>query len=86
MFSVHRATITKAGQMSVPARIRHRWKTQKVSIIDHGDYFLVAPVPDDPISAFRGSFAGRGPSSEEARRLAREEEAEREDRRFPPGD
>lgn len=72
--------------MSVPARIRHRWNTRKVSIVDHGDYFLVTPVPDDPVSAFRGSFAGRGPSSEEARRLAREEEAEREDRRFPPGD
>lgn len=86
MFSVHQASITKAGQMSVPASIRHRWKARKVAIVDRGDHFVVTPVPDDPVSAFRGSFAGPGPTTEEARRLEREEEAEREDRRFPRGD
>ena len=82
MFSVHRATITKSGQMSVPAAIRNRWKTRRVSIVDLGDRIIVSPLPEDPIAAFRGSFAGRGPSSEELRRLAREEEQEIEDAKW----
>ncbi len=79
---MHRATITKSGQMSVPAAIRHRWKTRDVSIVDLGDRIVVSPVPEDPVAAFRGSFAGRGPTSEEARRLAREEEQEIEDAKW----
>jgi bifunctional DNA-binding transcriptional regulator/antitoxin component of YhaV-PrlF toxin-antitoxin module len=79
---VHRATITKSGQMSVPAAVRHRWKTRDVSIVDLGDRIIVSPVPDDPIGAFRGSFAGRGPTSDEARRIAREEEQEIEDAKW----
>lgn len=79
MFGVHQATITKSGQMSVPASVRHRWKTRKVSIVDLGDKIIVSPLPDDPIAAFRGSFKGRGLSSEELRRLAREEENRIED-------
>lgn len=82
LFGVHRATITKSGQMSVPASVRHRWKTRKVSIVDLGDKIVVSPVPEDPIAAFRGSFAGRGPSSEELRRMAREEEREIEARKW----
>lgn len=81
MFSVHRATITKSGQMSVPAAVRHRWKTQNVSVVDLGDHIIVSPVPDDPIAALRGAFAG-GMPSEELRRLAREEENEIEDARW----
>lgn len=80
MFSV--STITKSGQMSVPAAIRHRWKTRKVSIVDMGDRIIVSPLPDDPIAALRGSFAGRGMPTEELRRLAREEEQEIEDAKW----
>jgi hypothetical protein len=68
--------------MSVPAAVRHRWKTRKVSIVDLGDRIIVSPLPDDPIAALRGAFAGRGPSSEELRRMAREEEREIEDRKW----
>ncbi len=82
MFSVHRATITTSGQMSVPAAIRHRWNARRVVIVDNGSHFVVRPLPDDPIAAFRGSFAGRGPSSEELRREAREEEQEIEDAKW----
>jgi len=82
VFSVHRATITKSGQMSVPAVVRHRWKTREVSIVDLGDRIIVSPLPEDPIAAFRGSFAGRGPTSEEARRIAREEEQEIDDAKW----
>lgn len=89
MFSVHRASITKSGQMSVPASVRSRWRTRKVSIVDLGDHIVVAPLPDDPVSAFRGSFAGRGPSADEITRIAREEEREAENakwRRLDGGD
>jgi hypothetical protein len=72
--------------MSVPAAVRHRWKTRKVSIVDLGDRIIVSPLPDDPISAFRGSFAGRGPSSEELRRISREEEQEIEDAKWVRSD
>lgn len=82
MFSVHHATITKSGQMSVPAAIRHRWNARRVVIVDNGNHFVVSPVPDDPIAAFRGSLAGRGPTSDEARRMAREEEQEIEDAKW----
>ncbi len=82
MFSVHHATITKSGQMSVPASIRHRWNTRRVVIVDNGTHIVVSPVPDDPIAAFRGSLEGRGPTSEEARRLAREEEREIEEAKW----
>lgn len=82
MFGVHRATITKSGQMSVPASVRNRWKTRKVSIVDLGDKIVVSPLPDDPITALRGSLAGRGLSSEELRRQAREEEREIEERKW----
>jgi hypothetical protein len=67
--------------MSVPAAIRQRWNTRVVLVDDRGDHFVVRPAPEDPIGEFRGSLAGGVPSSEEARRLAREEERRREDSR-----
>ena len=82
MFGVHQATITKSGQMSVPAAVRNRWKTRKVSIVDLGDKIIVSPLPDDPIAALRGAFAGRGLPTEELRRLAREEENRIEDAKW----
>jgi len=60
--------------MSLPAVIRRRWNARAVAIEDRGDHIVVRPVPSDPIAAIRGRFAGRGSSSDEARRLAREEE------------
>lgn len=68
--------------MSVPAAVRHRWKTRKVAIVDLGDRIIVTPMPDDPVTALRGALAGRGVSSEELRRLAREEEQEIEDAKW----
>jgi bifunctional DNA-binding transcriptional regulator/antitoxin component of YhaV-PrlF toxin-antitoxin module len=76
-----KATITRSGQMSIPASIRHRWETRQVLVDDRGDHFVVRPAPEDPIAAFRGSLQGRGPSIRAARQLAREEEREREQAR-----
>ena len=74
------ATISKGGQVSIPAEIRHRWRTNRLFIDDRGSELVLRPIPDDPIAAVRGSLAVRpGPSgmtSDVARALAREEEAE----------
>jgi hypothetical protein len=49
---------------------------------DQGDRPLRRPVPDDPIVAARGALGGRIASSDEARRRARRDEQEAEDRRW----
>ena len=46
---------------------------------DHGDYLVIRPAPDDPIAAVQGIFKEqmRGkPTLDEARAMAREEEAD----------
>jgi len=79
------ATISKGGQVSIPAAIRHRWRTSRVFIEDRGGELVLRPVPDDPIAAARGSLAGRpgasGMTSDDARARSREEEAEADGRR-----
>lgn len=74
------AKVTKNGQISLPAPIRARWQAGAVLVIDKGDHVIVRPVPDDPIAALRGKFAGPGPTSDEMRAEEREADAEREER------
>ena len=73
------ATISKGGQVSIPAEVRHRWGTNRVLVDDRGDELVFRPLPMDPITAARGSLRA-GPddmlTSDEARRRTREEEAE----------
>jgi hypothetical protein len=72
-----RATISKGGQVQVPAAVRRRWGTREIIIEDLGGSLLVRPLPADPIGAALGSLA-RGPlSTDELRRQAREEDVER---------
>lgn len=73
--------VTSAGQLSLPARIRRRWGTQRVAIEDHGDSVILRPVPDDPIEAARGALKGRIPPSEAIRERAREDERHTVERR-----
>lgn len=76
-----RAKVTKNGQISLPAPLRGRWKADAVLVIDKGDYAIVRPIPDDPIGALRGKYAGPGPSSEEMRAAERAAEVEIQERR-----
>lgn len=76
------AKITASGQVSLPAALRRRWGASVVLVIDKGDYAIVRPVPDDPVSALRGAHAGAGPSVDEARASARRDEAGHEDDRL----
>ena len=79
------ATISKGGQVSIPAEVRHRWRTNRLFIDDRGSELVLRPIPDDPIAAVRGSLAKRSGASEmtsdDARALAREEEAEADTKR-----
>ena len=77
-----RLKVTKGGQISVPAAIRHRWGGSVIALEDHGDHVVLRPAPDDPIAAARGDrkdVAG-GVTSEEMRREARAEDADLERR------
>lgn len=79
MDAVH-AKVTRNGQVSLPAELRHRWGTGSVLVIDRGDYAIVRPVPTDPLAALRGAHAGPGPTLEQARAAERAAEQEREQR------
>ena len=69
------------GQISLPAAVRHRWRTKTVAIEDLGDRVIVRPLPDDPIAAARGALKGRLPSTADLRAQARQDEADAEARR-----
>lgn len=82
-FTRRRVKVSRGGQISVPAAVRHRWRTSTVTVEDRGDELVIRPAADDPIAAAAGAFAGRMPySSEELRRLARDEDQEIEDRQW----
>ncbi|MCL2770022.1 MAG: hypothetical protein FWD42_07945 [Solirubrobacterales bacterium] len=68
--------ISKGGQISIPARIRHRWATSTVVLDDQGGRIVVEPAADDPISAAEGALATelRQIDLGRARREAREDE------------
>jgi len=66
--------ITTGGQIQVPADVRRRWNTRKVTVEDPGGSLVVRPIPDDPIGAAVGSLAGDGPTSDEIRAQLRHEE------------
>jgi len=52
-----RMRISRGGQVSIPAGIRHRWGTSTVVLEDLGDRILIEPAPDDPIAAAEAALA-----------------------------
>jgi bifunctional DNA-binding transcriptional regulator/antitoxin component of YhaV-PrlF toxin-antitoxin module len=68
------AMISRGGQISIPAEVRHRWQTTRLSLEDRGKELILRPIPPDPIGAAIGSLAGPGPSTDEARARLRVEE------------
>lgn len=54
---MRRLTITRGGQVSVPAAIRRRWGTSTVIAEDLGDALVLRPAPDDAITGAAGLFA-----------------------------
>ena len=68
-------TVSRNGQVSIPAQARARWRTRKVIVVDLGDRVVMRPAPDgDPIEALQGKYAERGPDSATARKTARRTE------------
>ena len=78
-----RMKITKGGQISIPARIRHRWATSTVTLDDQGSRIVLEPAPDDPIAAAEGALAEElgGIDLARLRRAARADERRAEARR-----
>lgn len=75
--------ISKGGQISVPADVRKRWGTRRLQLDDRGDELVLRPAPEDPIAAARGALKGRlRVTSDEMRRLEREEEARIEEAKW----
>jgi len=79
-----RMRISKGGQISIPAPIRHRWGTSTVALEDLGDRIVLQPAPDDPIAAAEGALSDEfgGIDVKRLRRIAREDELVAEARRL----
>jgi bifunctional DNA-binding transcriptional regulator/antitoxin component of YhaV-PrlF toxin-antitoxin module len=81
-----RMRISKGGQISIPAPIRHRWGTSTVALEDQGHRIVLEPASDDPIAAAEGALARElgGIDLKRLRRRAREDERVAEARRRTP--
>lgn len=75
-----RMKISKGGQVSIPAPIRHRWGTSMVTLEDEGSRIILQPAADDPIAAADGALAEEFGELDVARlrRRAREDERQAE--------
>jgi bifunctional DNA-binding transcriptional regulator/antitoxin component of YhaV-PrlF toxin-antitoxin module len=78
-----RMHISRGGQISIPAPIRHRWATSTVTLDDQGDRIVLMPAADDPISAAEGALAREfgAIDLERMRQVAREDDRVATDRR-----
>jgi bifunctional DNA-binding transcriptional regulator/antitoxin component of YhaV-PrlF toxin-antitoxin module len=71
-----RLRISRGGQISIPASIRHRWGTSTLALEDQGTRIVLEPAPDDPIAAAEGALAEEFGKVDlrQLRREAREDE------------
>jgi bifunctional DNA-binding transcriptional regulator/antitoxin component of YhaV-PrlF toxin-antitoxin module len=81
-----RMRISRGGQVSIPAAIRHRWGTSTVAMEDHGGWIVLQPAPDDPIAAAEGALAEEFGEIDvkRLRQIAREDELVAQARREQP--
>ena len=82
MHDMKLVTISKGGQISIPADVRRRWGAAKLLLDDRGGELVVRPLPSDPIDAAMGSLAGLGLNSDQLRAQARADEQAAEQRRY----
>ncbi len=68
------AIVSRNGQISVPAVVRRRWGVRSVLVIDRGDYAIIRPIPDDPVTDLEGTHSGPGGTAEQARAADRRAE------------
>ena len=74
-------TLSRNGQVSIPADARARWDTRQVLVVDLGDRVVMRPMSEQPLQELRGKYAGRGPRSDKARQESRREEKHSQSRR-----
>ena len=96
MSMAQQSKLTAGGQITVPAHVRKRWKTERVTVEDRGDHLIVRPMEEDRaarIAALRGmlNLSGRpgaevAAAAERRRQEEREIELRRERERFGVGD
>ena len=71
-------TLTRGGQVSIPAEYRRDWTSMRVMVEVTERGLLLRPIPDDPIEAAMGSLAGKGrPGMTAAKALAQARAEER---------
>ena len=63
MTADHVMTISRNGQVSIPAETRARWNTRHVIVVDLGDRVVLRPAAAAPIAELQGKYRGQGPSS-----------------------
>ena len=63
----HVMTVSRNGQVSIPAETRARWNTRQVVVVDLGDRVVMRPITGHPVAALKGKYADRGPSTDAAR-------------------
>jgi AbrB family looped-hinge helix DNA binding protein len=73
--NAHVMTISRNGQVSIPAETRSRWNTRRVLVVDLGDRVVVRPLSGDDLEELRGKYRSRGPRSDRSRRDARRDDA-----------
>ena len=79
---MHTATVSAKGWVVIPKPIREKHglkKGSRVQVLDSGQMLVIVPLPDDPIEALHGMFAG-GPSLTRELLAEREMERVREER------
>ena len=77
----HVMTVSRNGQVSIPAEARARWNTRQVVVVDLGDRVVMRPVAPDAVAELEVNYRGRGPRTDTARRQARRDDAAREKQR-----
>jgi bifunctional DNA-binding transcriptional regulator/antitoxin component of YhaV-PrlF toxin-antitoxin module len=81
MSSSYVMKVSSNGQVSIPADTRARWHADRVVVVDLGDRIVLRPLPDDTVGSMVGKYRGRGPTTEQARRRARADDAATERRK-----
>lgn len=71
MTADHIMTISRNGQVSIPAETRARWNTRHVIVVDLGDRVVLRPAAVAPATELQGKYRGRGASSDAMRRQER---------------
>lgn len=84
MMGMKVVTLTRGGQVSIPAEFRRDWTSNRVMVKEVDGGLLLRPVPLDPIELATGYLADKVRNKvtvEEAIRSYREDEIAAEDRK-----